>query len=241
MPKIDDSKNQFTVRIDSKRDKINEFIERYEAEKGEVLSQQKDVFYALLKTALSEKTQYNPEHLKMIENMQSEYLGMMNEITETKEILSQSEKRVIEQAETITHLQSLADKQADYKAKLLVAESELNTEKKTMSEQLAELKQKYFALKSNPMQLTGLQRQILSRYIADGKTQKAVAGYNKNGKFDGLFDVLHSENETENVVNLVKCVTFANIWNGNMPTNILSRKQIETAFDKFKSEQNETA
>ena len=86
------------------------------------------------------------------------------------------------------------------------------------------------------MHFSSIQKNIIDRYVKDSNTIDFIKKLNKNGVYDGLFDVIDTNDEKTNIANFCKVVVFANIYNGTMPNNILTKKQINTAFEKFKNQ-----
>jgi len=87
------------------------------------------------------------------------------------------------------------------------------------------------------LQLSPMQNSILRKYANDKKTIEFVnTKFNQKGRFDGLYDRLNTGDEKTDIQNLLKCVTFANIRNGNMPNTLIKAKDMETEFLKQKAQ-----
>jgi|GEM_PF-3557177 len=231
MPKIDDNKNQFTVRIDSKRQQINEFIERYEAETGEKLELQKDVFYALLESATSEKNTNNAN----FDNLQSEFNKISNELEKYKEFLSDSEKRVIEQNQTIETLQNLCDKQSSFEAELLKTQSELSADAELQKNKANEFEKKISILETKfDLNLSALQKSVAKKHIKSNKDAlRAINKLNADGKFDGIFDAVDDSMSDENIANLIKSVFMVSAVKKLALNSVFDKNEFEMACNKY--------
>jgi len=232
MPKIDDNKNQFTVRIDSKRQQINEFIERYEAETGEKLELQKDVFFALLKTATADKQANNAEFetLKTGNNH-------LKEVIEEYEVYFKEQKQQIEnQTKTIETLQNLCDKQSGFETELLKVQADFEKNmsvENILQKEISELKSKF--------NISDFQYSLAVANIRKNKEAVEVLRkmYDKHGT--GIYEILSPYSEEnadiseENVFNLILNTFMHSALYQRALSSVLTKSQLETSIANFKS------
>jgi len=219
------------------------------------LSGMKEFIMLTVDTALGETKHLEKDNAKLqkeIDNLLSVNMQLKDNIIEFEkknselvnkyEDLSANEQTVKEYYSAQEQIiKQLLQDNSDLKDKALIFETENSQLTETINSFQTELSEKQNKLQNTEkdivLHFSGLQKDIIERYINDTKTIEFVKNkFNKNGEFDGLFDVIDTDNEKTNIANFCKVVVFANIYNGTMPNNILTKKQINTAFEKRKNQ-----
>ena len=242
-------KSNINLRLsENDKEEINEFISKsdndfFDTTKGDF--KVKELFLEILHTANTRKKASNPADLKKIEELEKQIAGkhiefdaLQSEIINLKathendlKIWKEKVNAAIQQAnENGTLVQKYDFENTDLKNQLEIA----CNEKRSLSETV-----KAKDLKENQIivSLTQIQKEALIIYARSIKFAAWSASVNKNGKFNGLVDLVGTD-ERQNMGTVLTNIFINRILNGVPTPEIIESEKLMQRFQQIKKNEN---
>jgi len=178
-----------------------------------------------------------PEDLELIKKLQNEnsigneiITGLRNQIKELEQERITTDDNVTELTQKLetkdTELQKVTDAVNDFSIQARQNEIEIKNLQEELETKI-ELKENQVIVTLNEFQLS-----LINKYLFDKKTVESFKTRNYKGKFNGVFDIINTENHKTNIANLLTTTIVGNASRLRL-TYILSSNQIKEAIKKF--------